>query len=794
MNTEKGGYRIDEALAAVDEASPGAVVMSRRSFAKFGAAVAAAAAMGTLGTYAFFTGTDRKENQVSVADNLNVKVVEPAWDPEASKNVVPGQHVPKDPRIRNLHDAIDGYLFVEIRVPTAVVSVYDPQTQTVLPAARTPLFSFDASEEWVVLQTFDDGDDVVWRFGWPEPIGPKSDTPPIFEEVVVANLAEEQGQAGKHVVGVTGYGIQSTGFSNCQNAWDAYKRQNGIGDGAPPAGVSAVTAGTLLKFVADTPPEVGDTLDGAEVTCVVPDVETGAAGCLSDTPGAIERVECLVPTAPEDTSDWFKDMSSCEAMDLSGLDTAGIKDSAGMFAGTTKLVEVTMSPAANPSILPEGFKATDGQIVYKRGSEVYAITLAAGSTREIVIDRLADPPARGDMFLGRSVTAVHPGVETWGEAMPPWSSDGVFSSVEIRCNISPLSIASWFASSFLTSVTGLEKIDASNVTNMSAAFSDTWNLSHLDGIEGWDTSKVADMSYMFRGSGLTGLDVSRWNMSSVTTMERMFENCSSLEYVEASGCDVGNVVNMSRVFSNCQGMKRLGATGWAATSVTDMTEAFYCCTLLEDADLADLDLSSLEKADNMFMGCSSIKRIDAERWNTGRIKSMEGMFASCSSLEYLPVGRWDTSMVESMTNMFGGCSTIKALTTAGWDTSSVTAMGGMFGNCNSLAEAEVAGWDTSHVESMSGMFGDCHSIKTAPVSQWDTSKVTDMSYMFGTCIALESLPAEGWDTSNVTNMSRMFESVEKQVCDFSSWDVRNVTSHEGFNAYAFVMTEPTWAA
>ena len=33
MENKKGGYRIDEALAAVDEAAPGAAVMSRRSFA-----------------------------------------------------------------------------------------------------------------------------------------------------------------------------------------------------------------------------------------------------------------------------------------------------------------------------------------------------------------------------------------------------------------------------------------------------------------------------------------------------------------------------------------------------------------------------------------------------------------------------------------------------------------------------------------------------------------------------------------------------------------------------------------
>lgn len=58
-------------------------------------------------------------------------------------------------------------------------------------------------------------------------------TPPIFEEVVVANLAEAQGQSGSKTITATGYGIQSEGLPDVETAWDAYKKQNGIGDGEP---------------------------------------------------------------------------------------------------------------------------------------------------------------------------------------------------------------------------------------------------------------------------------------------------------------------------------------------------------------------------------------------------------------------------------------------------------------------------------------------------------------------------------------------------------------------------------
>lgn len=119
--------------------------------------------------------------------------MEPAWDPENAKSIVPNQHIPKDPRIENLSNEFSGWMVVEIRVPTAVVSVFDEGEQKVLDPARTPLFSFVADPQWTLLQQFEDGDEDVYRFGWPETIPALGQTPPIFEEVVVANHAEAQG-------------------------------------------------------------------------------------------------------------------------------------------------------------------------------------------------------------------------------------------------------------------------------------------------------------------------------------------------------------------------------------------------------------------------------------------------------------------------------------------------------------------------------------------------------------------------------------------------------------------------
>lgn len=750
MEKNEGSYRIDEALAGIGDGVLRSPQMTRRSFTKAAGALAIAGMLGTLGTYAYFTGTDRKENELTIAQNLNVKVVEPAWDPEAAKNVVPTQHVPKDPRIRNLHDAIYGYLFVEVRVPTAVVEVFDDASQSVLPAARTPLFTFDANEAWVELERFDDGDDVVYRFGWPTPIAPKSDTPPIFEEIVFANLVEAQGQGGQKTVGVTGYGIQSESLNGCEEAWQAYKKQNGITDGTPPAagGVSAVTVGSTLKFVEGTP-SVGDQIDGGEVSAVVPDVEHGKAGCLAEAPEAIERVECLVPTAPEDTSEWFKDMTECTTMDLSGLDTSVIGGSEGMFEGTLKLEEVTMAPEADPSILPEGFKSTDGTILYKRLTDVYAVFLrtANGSqATRVTFDRLAAQPDPGSAFDGGVVVYAYGKIEEPVSYAGSWYQySSTVTEAKFSCPVKPYSNPDWFSGwGSLRRIEGAEKIDTSNATNFSL----------------------------------------------------LFAGCSSLEYVDVSSWDTSSVTTMERMFEGCRYLSELNVNSWDTTSVRDMGQMFYRCESLRKLDVASWDTSSVTNMAEMFYKCSRIESLDVSSWNMANVSNLASIFQECSSLKALDLSTWDLSSATSLAYAFNGCSMLDSLSVGSWRFAQGANLGGMFSGCWRVPSLDVSGWDTAGVAFMGELFQGCSSLTALDVLSWDTSSVTSMAQMFSGCTQLRSLDVASWDTANVESMALMFERCYALTCDCTPWDVSRVdaASHYDFASEAPGVTEPSWAA
>ena len=95
----------------------------------------------------------------------------------------------------------------------------------------------------------------------------------------------------------------------------------------------------------------------------------------------------------------------------------------------------------------------------------------------------------------------------------------------------------------LVELVNLDKIDTSNVTNMSLMFSNCRSLKSLD-VSNFKTSNVTDMSYMFETcSSLPSLNVSSLDTSNVTNMKGMFLGCSGLQSLDVSGFDTSNVTS-----------------------------------------------------------------------------------------------------------------------------------------------------------------------------------------------------------------------------------------------------------
>ena len=156
------------------------------------------------------------------------------------------------------------------------------------------------------------------------------------------------------------------------------------------------------------------------------------------------------------------------------------------------------------------------------------------------------------------------------------------------------------------------------------------NVEEID-LNGFDTSKVQNMAYMFAGCvslrQLKGADANI-NTSGVTNMQGMFGECCSLTDLDLGGFDTSNVTDMSFMFDNCKKLEKLDIRNLDTLSVTDLCGMFLGCDRLTDLDLSNFDMSKIMSTQNMFDGCRELKYIRMNpvmRENT----QTENMFLHC---------------------------------------------------------------------------------------------------------------------------------------------------------------------
>ena len=364
----------------------------------------------------------------------------------------------------------------------------------------------------------------------------------------------------------------------------------------------------------------------------------------------------------------------------------------------------------------------------------------------------------------------------------PWDSKrDRINSVVVEDPIMPLSTAHWFEyCSNLTSA-DLALLDTSNVTTMSSMFRGCSNLTSFDG-SGWDTSKVTDMYYMFSECyRLSDLSINDWDVGNVTNMNYMFNYCGRSASVpgalDLSNWDPKKLTNMDRMFYTC-GFASVDMSGWELDSLTSIDDLFVYSEKLQTANLSGWTANNLTSLNDLFYYCYALRSVDASNWEMHNLTNVSRLITSCYAFTSLDVSGWDAGNITNMQQMFQYCSGLTSLDLSGIDTSNVTNMSSMFSQCTKLASLDLSGWDTSKVTNMSSMFSECYALEDFDVSGLDTSNVTDMSYMFHVCDALTSLDLSGWDTSSVTNMRGMFYGCSslKNIYVSELWDTLAVTN------------------
>lgn len=444
-------------------------------------------------------------------------------------------------------------------------------------------------------------------------------------------------------------------------------------------------------------------------------------------------------------------------------------------------------------------------------AEMPAFAIYSADDRSLDLYKRTDVPSVGDIFEGKTVTAVYTGIEAL--TARPWSSQvsNVQTVKVVDEGIAPISCKNWFYQFANCKTMDLTKLDMSRATNTSGMFQACTSLTKIYASDKWNISNVTASQNMFLGcKNLIGGNGTAYNASYIGKEYARIDTAATPGYLTyiapKQAFAIYSADDQSLCFYNRYGMPSAGEAfeGRTATAIYTGFEGnasypwdanreriksvkvvdegimpascsnwFAQFTVCETMDLSKLDTSNTTNMANMFFYTRRLGSLDLSGWNTSNVRNMSAMFdrSTVPSDGLIGISDLDTSNVGNMSYMFRENPSLTTLSLDNWNTSNVTNMYCMFSNCTALVSLGLSYWNTSSLMDMSRMFYNCRSLKALDLASFDTSKVTDLTYTFYLCSGLTSLDVSNFDTSGVRYMTGTFYGCwSLAFLDISTWD------------------------
>ena len=504
-------------------------VQGKRSLTKGIIAIACACALALVGVFAYLTATDQVKNIFGFADKLDIEVVEPNWDPDNAQNLLPTQTVTKDPALHN-PNKVDVYVFADVVIPQKDIVTANADG-TLNESAVVDLFSYKLNDGWTLKDTIagDDGT-VTYRYAYNEVISAGETSGSIFDEVAIVNYVNEQfntEELAQQIV-INGYGAQAVGFANAD---DAYAAQFGENE---------------KTFTADI------TVNDDSITAA--------------SEYEVKRVETLTVASASTAS--IDDQVIFE-------DVALVEDAKYAIVPAGENVDNAIAEFTADEAIMGAASSIEGIVLGEDNRIAFAVYSA--DDQSLSFYKRTNIPAAGERFEGKTVTEVYTEFEDSSysyTAKCPWSNrTNILTASIVDAGITPLSTAYWFNDcGLLSSISGLEKLNTSKLTNITSMFCNCSMLKSVTGLEDWSTSNLVRAGGAFQNcSRLVSLDLTNWDISALTVSVSMFNGCTSLTTIIA-GSDWAAIQTSSGMFYGCS--KLTGGNGTAYSSThTDATYA-----------------------------------------------------------------------------------------------------------------------------------------------------------------------------------------------------------------------------
>ena len=251
-------------------------------------------------------------------------------------------------------------------------------------------------------------------------------------------------------------------------------------------------------------------------------------------------------------------------------------------------------------------------------------------------------------------------------------------------------------------------------------------LSSITGIELLDTSDVKNMTYMFANlTSLNSINISNIDTSNVVNMMWMFQNCKSLVSVKFYNIDLSRVLFQHSVFSDCQ---KLNLIDLEKVKMPYSLRGFFSNITSKSLNIINLNTANVTDMHDLFSDCYNLNVLNVDSLDTSKVEDMSFMFSNCYNLKSFNISNFNTSNVKDMSYMFYYNKSFEELDLSNFDTSKVTNMSCMFSNCINLKKLNVSNFITKNVENFHEIFYNLRSLTEIDLSSFDINKTFEDNY------------------------------------------------------------------
>ncbi len=337
----------------------------------------------------------------------------------------------------------------------------------------------------------------------------------------------------------------------------------------------------------------------------------------------MEKLEC----SPVSCNHMFKNCYSLNSIKINDWDVRNLKDAKGMFSYCEKIEHINLDnwELMNVKNLSEMFYSCGGLSTFPLNNSFLGKCMDLSSICEYC----------------ESLISVD------------LSSSGLKDFLLMKSSFS-------YCSSLKK--VNLKNIQHARIIDMQSLFQGCYTLTCLE--HDFTFIGTKNTSYMFSNCfALSNFEFnSGTSLDSLEHCDSMFENCSSLTYLDFLDTKSDNILGCSHMFTGCSKLKEVVLSNFSSSFEITLSNLFADCHSLKNVNMSAFKGIKISNASSMFCNCLSLVKLDVSELNFTHCKSFYALFYNCKKLRILNFPKKQKVLSRTAgASIFYGCDNLHSL-------------------------------------------------------------------------------------------------------------------------------------